>query len=292
MITNALKNATGKPRPDFIDRCQPKPDAADPVPYGLSTDEVCTRRDLLKDGYRSFPSGHSSSSFAGLFYLSLYLAGKLHIWDSRAFVWKTFLVIVPTLGAALIAISRIEDARHHPFDVITGSLLGVACAWVSYRQYFPPLSEPWSKGRAYPIRTWGSPEEPRYVGDGGFRSGAGERPRGASVAAPLRAEGMESLRSGGLEPGRGISRMNTVPLDGTEETRRRAGENVFRQQVAAGEQARSGDGEYYASPRGHRDEWEESETESEDDLERVAREGETYELQPRGASALRIESGA
>lgn len=76
--------------------------------------------------------------------------------DSRGEVWKAIIVMIPTLGAALIAVSRIMDARHHPFDVITGSLLGVAMAWVSYRQYFPPLSEPWKKGRAYPIRSWGT----------------------------------------------------------------------------------------------------------------------------------------
>lgn len=64
-------------------------------------------------------------------------------------------MIIPTIGAGLIAASRIMDARHHPFDVITGSLLGVACAWGAYRQYFPPVGETWRKGRAYGIRTWG-----------------------------------------------------------------------------------------------------------------------------------------
>lgn len=96
------------------------------------------------------------ASFAGLFYLSLYLSGKLHIMDKRGEVWKTIIVIAPCLAATLIAVSRIMDARHHPFDVITGSLLGVFTAWASYRQYFPPLSEPWKKGRAYPIRSWGT----------------------------------------------------------------------------------------------------------------------------------------
>lgn len=47
------------------------------------------------------------------------------------------------------------DARHHPFDVLSGSLLGLLVAWGSYRQYFPPVSETWHKGRAYPIRSWG-----------------------------------------------------------------------------------------------------------------------------------------
>ncbi|KAI9766629.1 MAG: hypothetical protein M1840_006440 [Geoglossum simile] len=158
-ITGALKNATGKPRPDVIARCKPKEGSADPPVFGLVTSGICTQQNhaILKDGFRSFPSGHSSTAFAGLFYLSLYLAAKLHVLDNRGEVWKTFIVLVPTLGAALIADSRIMDARHHPFDVLSGSLLGIVVAWCSYRQYFPPISEYWKKGRAYPIRTWGRP---------------------------------------------------------------------------------------------------------------------------------------
>ncbi|KAI5287007.1 hypothetical protein KEM52_001790 [Ascosphaera acerosa] len=158
IITNALKNACGKPRPDVIDRCQPKRGSQDMPVYGLSNYTICTQTDksILDDGFRSWPSGHSSSSFAGLFFLSLYLAGKIHLMDNRGEVWKTIIAAAPTVGAALIAVSRIMDARHHPFDVITGSLLGVLCAWVAYRQYFPPLSDYAAKGRAYPIRSWGS----------------------------------------------------------------------------------------------------------------------------------------
>ncbi|EFQ99674.1 PAP2 domain-containing protein [Nannizzia gypsea CBS 118893] len=160
VITGALKNACGKPRPDLIDRCKPR--TFDQPEFGLSNYTICTQtnHEILKDGFRSFPS----ASFAGLFYLSLYLAGKLHVMDSRGEVWKAFIVMVPTLSAGLVAVSRIMDARHHPFDVISGSLLGVGCGWVAYRQYFPSLSEPWKKGRAYPIRTWGSiPEPPVYT---------------------------------------------------------------------------------------------------------------------------------
>jgi diacylglycerol diphosphate phosphatase / phosphatidate phosphatase len=170
-ITGALKNATGKPRPDLIARCNPKPGTIDPpVTFpagGLSNITICTQTDhsILKDGFRSFPSGHSSTAFAGLFYLSLYLAAKLHVMDNKGEVWRTFIVMVPTLGAALIADSRIMDARHHPFDVISGSLLGIVVAWGAYRQYFPSLSQPWLKGRAFPIRSWGKgplhPDEKR-----------------------------------------------------------------------------------------------------------------------------------
>ncbi|KAJ5095957.1 Phosphatidic acid phosphatase type 2/haloperoxidase [Penicillium alfredii] len=165
VITQVLKNACGKPRPDLIDRCKPREGSVDLIP-GLSNSTICTGDPaIIKDGFRSWPSGHSSSSFAGLVYTALWLGGKLHVMDNRGEAWKPLLCLVPLLAATLVAVSRIMDARHHPFDVITGSLLGVASGFVAYRQYFPPLSEAWRKGRAYPIRTWGSePVGPDYPG--------------------------------------------------------------------------------------------------------------------------------
>ncbi|QDS68615.1 hypothetical protein FKW77_001296 [Venturia effusa] len=161
VITGTLKNAIGKPRPDLVDRCKPNQEIMEQFlqsgNFSMANHGICTQTDnaILKDGFRSFPSGHSSGAWAGLFYLSLYLSGKMHLLDSRGEVWKSFIVMVPSLGAALIAGSRIMDARHHPFDVITGSMLGIFCAWTAYRQYFPTLSDYRAKGRAYPIRTWG-----------------------------------------------------------------------------------------------------------------------------------------
>jgi diacylglycerol diphosphate phosphatase / phosphatidate phosphatase len=77
------------------------------------------------------------------------------------------VVLIPTLAASCIAISRIMDARHHPFDVLFGSAMGILVAWGSYRQYFPPVSNSWLKGRAYPIRTWvkemKAPNEPEGI---------------------------------------------------------------------------------------------------------------------------------
>ena len=57
VITNALKNAAGKPRPDIIDRCQPPPGSHDQPLWGLSNSTICTQTSLLKDGFRSWPSG-------------------------------------------------------------------------------------------------------------------------------------------------------------------------------------------------------------------------------------------
>lgn len=65
VITGALKNTVGKPRPDLIARCLPRAGAVDTVGFGLVTSSICTQGDnsILKDGFRSFPSGHSSSMF-------------------------------------------------------------------------------------------------------------------------------------------------------------------------------------------------------------------------------------
>lgn len=58
VITQALKTACGKPRPDLIDRCQPPLGSKDPVLYGLSNSTICTGDPaIIKDGFRSWPSG-------------------------------------------------------------------------------------------------------------------------------------------------------------------------------------------------------------------------------------------
>lgn len=144
-ITQFAKITVGRPRPDLIARCIPKPGSVDP-PYGLSTAAICTQTDrfMMTDGWRSFPSGHSSMSFAGLGFLAFYLAGKLHLFDQRGCAPKAWAALTPLSAAALVAISRTMDYRHHATDVLTGSLLGLVAAYFSYRQYYPSLASEYS----------------------------------------------------------------------------------------------------------------------------------------------------
>jgi diacylglycerol diphosphate phosphatase / phosphatidate phosphatase len=156
-ITDVLKDAIGRPRPDLIARCSPE--ISTPTD-SLVTIEICTemQRHLLHDGWRSFPSGHSSFSFAGLGYLAMFFASQTRALRPRASLLVAMLCIAPLLGAALIAISRLEDYRHDHADVICGSLLGFLVAYFNWRRYYPSLlsracAEPYtppSSGRGSP----------------------------------------------------------------------------------------------------------------------------------------------
>lgn len=48
-------------------------------------------------------------AFAGLGYLAFYMAGKVHLFDGKGHVIKSWIFLSPFLGAALIAISRTMD---------------------------------------------------------------------------------------------------------------------------------------------------------------------------------------
>lgn len=97
-ITNGMKNMFGKPRPDLLSRCQPDLENIQNYIVGgtfpnitgltgqtgfgqLVSAAICTNTDThtLDDGFRSYPSGHSSASAAGLIYLSLFLASKFAV---------------------------------------------------------------------------------------------------------------------------------------------------------------------------------------------------------------------
>ncbi|KAL6969893.1 putative lipid phosphate phosphatase 3, chloroplastic [Sarracenia purpurea var. burkii] len=135
VLTEAIKDAVGRPRPDFFWRCFP--DGIDN--YDRLGNVVCHGKDsVIKEGHKSFPSGHSSLSFAGLGFLSLYLSGKIKAFDRRGHVAKLCIVFLPLLVASLVAVSRVDDYWHHWQDVFAGGLLGLLVATFCYLQFFPP----------------------------------------------------------------------------------------------------------------------------------------------------------
>ncbi|KAL9091397.1 MAG: hypothetical protein Q9159_001481 [Coniocarpon cinnabarinum] len=150
LVTDVIKNSVGRPRPDLLARCRPDESIDRDALVGV---EVCTTNGhLLHDGWRSFPSGHSSLSFSGLGYLSLFLTAQTRALSHTTPLPLALLPLLPLLGAALIAISRTADYRHDVFDVCTGSILGAIVALGSYRRYYPSL---WARGAEKP---WPPPD--------------------------------------------------------------------------------------------------------------------------------------
>ncbi|MBW0528399.1 hypothetical protein O181_068114 [Austropuccinia psidii MF-1] len=145
VITVSVKVTVGRPRPDMLARCQPSPQAISNMTsrLGKSNSSICTapvNSKEFQDGFRSFPSGHSSTAWSGLGYLAIYLAGKLNLLRNRIHSIKLWIPVTPLLGATLIAVSRTMDYRHHWQDVLVGSLIGLITAWFSYRLYYPSLA--------------------------------------------------------------------------------------------------------------------------------------------------------
>ncbi|KAF7123814.1 hypothetical protein RHSIM_Rhsim12G0086500 [Rhododendron simsii] len=144
VLTDAIKDAVGRPRPDFFWRCFPDGKGVfDPVTRNV----MCTGlKRVIKEGHKSFPSGHTSWSFAGLGFLSLYLSGKIRAFDRKGHVAKLCISFLPLLVAALVGVSRVDDYWHHWQDVFAGGLLGLTVACFCYLQFFPP---------PYDIDGWG-----------------------------------------------------------------------------------------------------------------------------------------
>ncbi|KAG0377747.1 hypothetical protein BGX24_005516 [Mortierella sp. AD032] len=145
VVTQVVKVTVGKHRPDFLDRCKPMLEGVAVTrdePMKLWTVDICTTADhsVFKDGMRSFPSGHASTSFAGLIYLSLWLAGKMYVFDRKGYSLKSVILMVPVLTAILVTLSRIEDYRHSAADVGWGTVIGIFFAFFAYHQYYPSIT--------------------------------------------------------------------------------------------------------------------------------------------------------
>ncbi|RPA74163.1 acid phosphatase/Vanadium-dependent haloperoxidase [Ascobolus immersus RN42] len=211
VLTDLVKNAVGRPRPDLLDRCKPDLDRLQEGIHILDSIvgkgklvgvEICTQtnKHLLQEGWRSFPSGHSSLSFAGLGWLSLWLGGQLGAGRRGSGLVGVVVCALPWVGALSIAISRTADYRHDVWDVTAGSVMGFIIAYYSYRRFFPPLTAP---GCHEPYLTRMSDDLELEIYDGRGKFQRLEGPLGETGPAP-EGSGSGSGRGRGEEwDGRG-----------------------------------------------------------------------------------------
>lgn len=144
MACEAIKDAVGMPRPQFLSRCQPTPSSS-LFPNALTANAlqenvVCTNTNAsyMADARRSFPSGHSCSNAVMAAYVLAYLISLMGgvtevpkggltwrdcwrellqmaglLWGLAVFAWPWF-----------VACTRIIDNMHATADVTAGLFLG------------------------------------------------------------------------------------------------------------------------------------------------------------------------
>lgn len=139
LIVCVLKNITGLPRPDMFARCIPYTDT--PLPeFTLSNVTVCSNTNtvMLYEGFRSFPSGHSSTIFASSTFQIMSISQHFH---SQSWNLAFFVQMVPLSLAFWISSSRISDNRHFLRDIVAGAFIGTIVAFFTYRKYFSKVSD-------------------------------------------------------------------------------------------------------------------------------------------------------
>lgn len=158
--TNVLKNAIARQRPSFFaminyagyaDAISTQPSSDQWAKYFAKTSSTDHESNyfgslekvgpnisekIIDDAQRSFPSGHSSISFAGLTWLVclLRLFGKVKSGDF--FSLRAFISTLPLILAAYIAVSRVRDRKHNVDDISVGAVIGVLGAILSWSQLY------------------------------------------------------------------------------------------------------------------------------------------------------------
>lgn len=143
-VTNTIKIMVLRPRPNFLAYCNYMGyrDAMSSNNYTTYDSLVhagtvglwsnCREQDI--DSILSFPSGHSSFSFAGMMFTAMMFRFFIDFFHNFRFIGVDgILFIAPLLISSWIAITRIQDHFHHEDDVIMGSMIGIIVSFYTFR---------------------------------------------------------------------------------------------------------------------------------------------------------------
>ena len=152
-VTDFLKVYVSRPRPNFYALCDYAGfrtkfggnfsafEAAMSRRHGefdrLGDDSLCLDASGKSAAFRSFPSGHSSTSFAGLAFLSMCIMELLFRRKSPVLPELPWVVCAAASSAPLflafwIASTRVKDYWHHGDDVLCGALIGFVAALLGF----------------------------------------------------------------------------------------------------------------------------------------------------------------
>lgn len=133
-LTAFLKIRFAKLRPDFLARCGVDMEkvAMSGTSVLLHEEIVCSApygANILADGYKSCPSGHSSISTCGMLFVSLWLFHTYGKHNKNRLV--KLICFTPVLLSLDIITSRIYDFRHGYIDILLGTVIGATCTILS-----------------------------------------------------------------------------------------------------------------------------------------------------------------
>ncbi|RYP46227.1 hypothetical protein DL768_007546 [Monosporascus sp. mg162] len=149
-----IKLLVGGLRPHFYDLCKPDPTLASQAQRNTTgqngvgyqnymyTSEICTvdHNQHLWNGLESFPSGHSSTIFAGMVFLYLYLNAKLKVFSNyHPSMWKLVVLYLPILLACIISGLLTVDQSHNWYDIVAGAVIGIVFAFSAYRMVYASI---------------------------------------------------------------------------------------------------------------------------------------------------------
>ncbi|WAR23815.1 PLPP1-like protein [Mya arenaria] len=129
LVVEFVKNQLGSLRPNFFDVCRPQFNQS--FCPGYVSKYTCSGSehgpDEIRESRLSFPSGHASFSMYIAIYFCFYIQRRLHVTFSR--IVKLFLQFGLVFLAVVCGLSRIQDNKHHPADVIVGFFVGLTTAF-------------------------------------------------------------------------------------------------------------------------------------------------------------------
>lgn len=224
-----IKWLVGGLRPNFYDVCKPDPSKATDGRFNVTglngvgyqnymfTSEICTGelQEGIDNSMESFPSGHTTTMFAGMVFLFLYLNAKLKVFSNyHPAMWKLILLFLPILGATLVGGSLTVDQSHNWYDIVAGGIIGSTFAFAAYRMVYAAIWDyrinhiPLNRGVAF---------EPRDGVDGSdfvFSEHAGwvsrRKRKSPSLPAPV-TSGVDAHKNGLTNNGHSLRHSQVSP---------------------------------------------------------------------------------
>ena len=134
LMTNVIKLSVGELRPNFIDICKPnftEIECTDNFGFPVYvTNYTCYGTDTknIREARLSFPSGHASFIVYNMVFLIFFFELKPYI--PRGI--RSAVTLLMAIIGILVAVTRLYDYKHHPNDLIGGSIIGIVTAIFTY----------------------------------------------------------------------------------------------------------------------------------------------------------------